>query len=195
MEAYKFPKLSVEEYIQRERESDTKYEYHNGEVYALAGGTLNHTKLCGNIYAELRSKLKNLNCNPYTSEAKLSIKNKNTFVYPDSIVVCGEIKTSEKDKNAITNPTLIVEVLSKSTAHYDRGDKFHLYRQIPSLQEYVLIEQVKPVVEIYYRKERNDIWQISRIEGLDQAIKLQSLDIEISMSKLYFDVSDLGSVS
>jgi len=191
MEAYKFPKLSIEEYIQHERESDTKYDYHNGDIYALAGGTLNHTKLCGNIYAELRSKLKNLDCNPYTSEAKLSIEKKNTFVYPDSIVICGEIATSEKDKNAITNPTLVVEVLSKSTAHYDRGDKFHLYRQIPSLQEYMLIEQVKPVVEVYYKKERNDLWQISRIEGLDQSINLQSLEIEISMAELYFDVSDL----
>lgn len=194
MKAHKQPKISVEEYIQLERESDTRYEYHDGDIYALAGGTLNHGKLCGNIYAELRSKLKEAgaDCKAFTGEIKLCIEKKNAYVYPDSMVVCGAIETSNDDENSVTNPVLIVEVLSKSTADYDRGDKFYLYRQLPALQEYVLIEQDKPVVEIYYKKEHSDLWRITRYEGLDKTISLRSLQVEISMSDLYFDIEGLG---
>jgi Uma2 family endonuclease len=190
MKAHKLPILSIKEYIQHEIENGLKYEYHNGKIYALAGGSLNHGLLCGNIYSELRSSLKNKNsnCKPLTSEIKLNIQNKNSFVYPDTMVICGEIETSKNDKNSVTNPILIVEVLSKSTSDYDRGDKFYFYRQIETLQEYILIEQDKYVVEVYYKKPKSDLWRISRFEGFDEKIKIQSLDISISMKDLYFDV-------
>ncbi len=190
MKAHKIPKLTVEEYINQEKESGNKYEFHNGKIYALAGGTLNHGLLCGNIYAELRGALKNnkSKCKPFTSEVKLNIGSENSFVYPDSMVICGDIEIADTDKNSVKNPVLIVEVLSKSTALYDRGDKFYLYRQIPSLQEYVLIEQDKPLVEVFYKKPKSDLWRISRFEGLDTKIKLQSLNIEINMTDLYYDI-------
>ncbi|MCB9288615.1 MAG: Uma2 family endonuclease [Lewinellaceae bacterium] len=195
MKAHKLPKLTVEEYIQQERESGARYEYHDGTIYALAGGTLNHGKLCGNIYAELRNNLKakTSNCKAYTGEIKLYIEKKNSYVYPDSMVICGEIETSKEDENSVTNPLLIVEVLSKSTSDYDRGDKFYIYRQIPTLQEYVLIEQDKPVVEIYYKKENTDLWSITRQEGLDKRIEFQSLKIDISMADLYYDIESLDA--
>jgi len=182
--------LSVEEYIQHEIATDQKHEYHNGEIYALAGGSIEHALLIGNIYAELRNALKqkNANCKPIANDAKLHIEVENKFLYPDSMVVCGEIQKSAEDKNALTNPTVIVEVLSKSTVAYDKGDKFFFYRQIPNLQEYVLIEQDRSVVEVYYKKDKNELWNISRFEGLNEVIKLQSLDIEIKMQDLYFDI-------
>ena len=107
--------------------------------------------LCGNIYNEIRRELENnkANCITLTSEAKLNVKKtkkSNSFVYPDSMVICGEINQSKDDKNSVTNPVLIVEVLSKSTSGYDRGDKFHLYRKLPTFKEYVLIEQGKYIV-------------------------------------------------
>ena len=190
MGVQKLPKLSIAAYIQQERESGIKYEYHSGQIYALAGGTLNHAKLCGNSYSEIRKALENKNssCLPFTSEAKLAVhkKNKaNSFVYPDAMVVCGEIEPSELDKNAVTNPVLIVEVLSKSTSGYDRGDKFYLYRNIPSFKEYVLIAQDKHVVDVYYKPNGSDLWRITRYENLEDEIKLESLDIVITMSKLY----------
>ncbi|MFK8103436.1 MAG: Uma2 family endonuclease [Saprospiraceae bacterium] len=190
MKAHKIPKLTVKEYITQEQESNTKYEYHDGEIFALAGGSLNHGLLCGNIYAELRGKLKSKksSCKPYTSEIKLNIKDRKSYVYPDSMVICGALETSELDENSVTNPTLIVEVLSKSTANYDRGDKFFLYKQIPSLQEYILIEQDRPQVDVFYKKPGTDLWSISRFEGLENKIKLQSIKIEISMAELYFDI-------
>ena len=190
MKAHKLPELSVEEYIAHERETGVKYEYHNGKIFALAGGTLNHGLLCGNIFLELSSKLKDNNsgCKPVNSEVKLNIKSKNSFVYPDSMVICGEMEIAESDQNSITNPVLIVEVLSKSTADHDRGDKFYLYRQISTLQEFVLIEQEKPIVEVYYKPPQTDSWQISRFEGLDSNVILKSLNLKIKMSDLYYDI-------
>ncbi|MEO1627040.1 MAG: Uma2 family endonuclease, partial [Bacteroidota bacterium] len=127
-------------------------------------------------------------CKPITSEAKLHIKKENKYVYPDTMVICGEIERAEDNSDAISNPILIVEVLSKSTLEYDKGDKFYFYRQIPSLQEYVLIEQDRHVVEVYFKKDKMELWKISRYDGIDQAIVLQSLGITIRMQDLYFDI-------
>lgn len=195
MKAHKLPGLTIEEYLQQEIDAGIKYEYHSGEIYAMAGGTLNHGLLCGNAYSEIRNKLreKSSNCKPLTSEVKIHIKKKNSFVYPDAMVICGNIELSEDHNNSVTNPMLIVEVLSKSSAEYDRGDKFYLYRQIPGFREYVLIEQKKHVVDVHYKSPKSDLWQITRYEGLDQTIQLQSLGIEISMADLYFDIDLAGS--
>ncbi len=192
MKAHKLHRYTIEEYIQHEIESQQKFEFHNGEIFALAGGSINHGLLCGNIYSEIRNGLKNKNsnCKPVTSEIKLNIqtKSKNSFLYPDTMVICGDLEYSQDDKNAVTNPILIVEVLSKSTADYDRGDKFHLYRQIESLQEYVLVEQDKHIVDVYYKNPKSDLWKITRIEGIDSHINLQSIGILISMKELYYDI-------
>jgi Uma2 family endonuclease len=192
MKAHKLPEFSVEEYLKHEAESDSKYEYQNGQIFALAGGTINHGLLCANIYSEIRNELRqsNSNCKPLSSEIKLHVKSDkyNSFLYPDTMVICGELEESDTNQHAVKNPVLIVEVLSKSTADYDRGDKFHIYRQIPNLQEYVLIEQDKYVVDIHYKNPKSDLWRITRIEGKDSIINLQSLNIFISMENLYFDV-------
>ncbi|MEO1517469.1 MAG: Uma2 family endonuclease [Bacteroidota bacterium] len=187
MKAYRTPKISVQEYIAQELETHTKYEYHDGEIFALAGGTINHGVLCSNIFSELSIELrrKKSDCNPFTSEVKLHIVSKNVFVYPDAMVICGDMKESPTDKNSIVNPILVAEVLSKSTSHYDRGDKFFFYKQIPTLQEYVLIEQEKAIVDVYYKAPTVDLWRINRYEGIESTIKIESLQIEIKMSDLY----------
>ncbi len=187
MKAHKIPHLSVAEYIKQEIETNTKHEYHNGKIYALAGGTLNHGLISGNIFSKMMSKLENKNspCVPFNSDIKLYIEHSNSYVYPDSMVVCGDFENSEEDENSIVNPVLIVEVLSKSTAEYDRGDKFYLYRQIPTFKEYVLIEQKKHVVDVHFKSEFSDLWKIVRYQGLDKIIQLQSIGIEVSMKELY----------
>ncbi len=187
MKAHKIPDLSVADYIKQERETNTKYEYHNGKIFALAGGTLNHGLISGNIFAKTMSKLENKqsNCVPFNSDVKLYIQYSNSYVYPDAMVVCGDFEHAEEDENSIVNPILIIEVLSKSTAEYDRGDKFYLYRQIPTFKEYVLIEQKKHVVDVHFKHENSDLWKITRYEGLDKIVKLQSIGIEISMEELY----------
>jgi len=104
------------------------------------------------------------------------------------MVICGDIKKSEKEKNSLTNPILIVEVLSKSTAEYDRGNKFYFYRHLASFKEYVLIEQDRYIVDVHYKNKDSDLWRITRYEGLDKIIKIQSLDIEITMEELYYRI-------
>ncbi len=192
MKAHKTSKLSIEEYLKHEVESNTKYEYHKGQIITLAGWTIKHGLLCANIYSEIRNELRqnNSNCKPLSSEIKLHVKSEkyDSFLYPDTMAICGELKESDTNQHAVKNPVLIVEVLSKSTADYDRGDKFHIYRQIPTLQEYVLIEQDKYVVDIHYKNPKSDLWRITRIEGKESIIILQSLNISVSMKNLFFDV-------
>ena len=187
MKAHKLPKLTVEEYVSQEVQSDTKYEYHDGEIFALAGGTINHGLIGGNAFTELGIQFKNngSDCQPLNSDIKLFIEATNSYVYPDCMVICGEIEVGEKYKESVTNPVLIIEVLSNSTASYDRGDKFYMYRQIPSFKEYVLIEQDKYVVDVHYKNGNSDLWSIKRYEGLDDLVRFESLAIKISMKDLY----------
>lgn len=188
MEALKIGKVSIEEYLAIESAATEKYEYHDGQIYAMAGGTYEHGLICGNIFAEIRSSLiaRDSPCIAMSSEIKLHVVAENSFLYPDTMVVCEEVEKSETEPNAVTNPVLVIEVLSKSTATYDRGDKFFLYRQIASLQEYVLIEQDKAQIEIY--KREGLLWKITRVKGLEHSLSLSSIGLDIDLAKIYFRV-------
>lgn len=189
--AIKKPDLrSIGEYLEYEYVAQGKHEYEKGEIFAMSGGTINHGVLCGNVYNELRRKIEagDGNCRVIGSEVRIHIQRADSIVYPDAMVICEELQISEEDSEAVINPILIAEVLSKSTESYDRGDKFYKYRQLPSLKEYVLIDQEKPVVETFYKRE-NNIWEISRATGLDQTIEIKSLGFNLSLRELYIDVN------
>ena len=176
---------SIAEYVAIENTAQSKCEYEKGKILAMTGGSINHGILCGNAYNELRTAIANkkINCDAFGSEIRIHIQKAESIVYPDSMIICGNIETSDEDTEAVTNPVLIVEVLSKSTESYDRGDKFYKYRQLPSFLEYVLVSQDKPVVETFYRKD-NNVWEIARYTGLDTIIKLKCLDLKIDMKNL-----------
>ncbi len=180
---------SIERYIQYEYTTEAKHEYERGEILMMSGGTINHGVLCGNAYNELRNGLEKSpkNCRALGSEIRIYIDKAESIVYPDAMVICGEIETSQEDKDAVVNPILVVEVLSKSTESYDRGDKFYKYRQLKSLKEYILINQDKAVVETFYKKADN-VWEISRISGLNASIELQSIGVHLDMQSLYRDL-------
>ncbi len=185
MEAENLKHLTVAEYQQLEIDSDTKYEYHDGIVYSMAGGTIEHGLIVGNTFGEIKFALRkqSINCTVTNSEVKLHVLESNKFLYPDCMVVCGEIETSKKDENSVTNPIVIIEVLSTSTENYDRGTKFHTYRSIKSLKEYILVDQYMPVVEIFTRK--GDLWKIEKLEGMEKHLELVSLGISINMQNIY----------
>lgn len=188
MEAKKLTNISISDYIKIEEESDAKYEFHDGSIFAMAGGTINHGLIIGNAFSAVKAALKsNKNCTSLTSEIKLHIEQLNKFVYPDGMVVCGDIERAKKDSNSITNPAVIIEVLSHSTESYDRGDKFYFYRQIPSLKEYILIDQYQAKIEVYNR--HGDMWQIRRLEGIDKMLEITSINIEIALEDVYEGVS------
>lgn len=188
MEVLKIGKVSIEEYLAIESAATEKYEYHDGKIYAMAGGTYEHGLICGNVFSEIRSSLIARD-SPFiamSSEIKLHVVAENSFLYPDTMVVCEEVEKSETEPNAVTNPVLVIEVLSKSTATYDRGDKFYLYRQMASLQEYVLIEQDKAQIEIY--KREGLLWKITRVKGLANSLSLSSIGLDIDLAKIYYRV-------
>jgi len=177
---------TYEAYLALEAESEIKYEFHDGMITAMAGGTPEHALIAGNFIGEVNNKLRKRAkpCGTFSSDVKIHIESTNRSYYPDATVVCGEFVKSKKDKNAITNPILILEVLSESTAAFDMGTKFAHYRQIPSLKEYVLISQDEAVVDTYYRTE-DGTWEIQTIMGLSEGVQLKSIKCEIAMSDIY----------
>ena len=195
-------KLTLEEYLKLEEENEQKYEYHDGYVYAMSGGSIPHSLIGGNIFLELGILLKGKSCKPINNDMKLWIEHKNRYFYPDCMVVCGKFELGKNHKDSITNPTIIIEVLSKSTEGYDRGDKFQAYRQLSSLRHYVLISQDKPQIEIFSRREdvqaiKNDnvtnasLWKITTLEGLDKVLSLElstTEKIEISLKDVDEDI-------
>ena len=184
-------KLTVEEYVELEQDTNQKYEFHDGYVYAMAGGTDNHNTITLNISTEIHNRLKGKKCRIKNSETKLWLEDKNKYVYPDAMIICGKQEESENLKDAFTNPVVIIEVLSDSTQGYDRGDKFGFYRAVRSLRHYVLIEQKEAKIDIFSRKSATSLWNIQTIEGLESNLELEIWETEtliISLKDIYYDV-------
>ncbi|MEL6628825.1 MAG: Uma2 family endonuclease [Bacteroidota bacterium] len=181
---------TYEAYLVLEAESNTKYEYHNGFIVAMAGGTPAHSQIGANVnWAVTNALMENAQpCRVYNSDLKVRIESINRTYYPDASVGCDEPTFSEKDPQALTNPTIIFEVLSKSNEGFDRGTKFHHYRQLTSLKEYVLLSQTEPTVDVYFRKDLN-LWETTTYQGMQDHVHLKSLDCTIPVQALYRMVS------
>jgi Uma2 family endonuclease len=186
-------RYTVEEYLELEGSSpQDKFEYRNGQVVnmrealAMAGGSGEHCLINANIISSLSQALKGSTCRVYSNDLRVLIPRKSLFTYPDATVVCGQPLYEHHPRAGVTltNPRVIVEVLSQSTELYDRGDKFSLYREIPSLAEYVLISQSHPRIECYFRRDDGG-WTFGPYEGIAAAAKLLSLNIELPLKEVY----------
>ena len=195
MQEQQTQKYSISEYLVFEENAIEKHEYDNGVITAMSGGTLNHGIIGNNINAALNNALaKNkLDCTAINGDVRVWIEQANSFVYPDAMVICGKIETAKEDKNAVINPILIIEVLSKSTESYDRGDKFHKYASLPTFKEYVLIDQQKPVIDVLCREADNH-WKMSTKFGLEDELFFALVNTSIPLSAVYKNVQDLGKV-
>lgn len=184
---------TLETYFQLEQDSDTKYEFFDGFIVAMAGGEPDHGIIAVNVSTAIHNALrvKSKNCRVYSSDVKIAINQANRRCYPDVSVVCGQEKRDVKEPKAITNPILVVEVLSESTELLDRGEKFRAYIQIETLQEYVLISQEKALVEIF-SKTTDGTWRIRSFAGLDQKVEIPALDISINTTDLYYGLEALS---
>ena len=180
--------LSLAEYQQLEEDTSTRYEYHDGEVFAMAGGTFEHSAITANVVG-LFNNLLPKNCRPLESNLKIYISTVKKGLYPDVSVVCRPVERM-KEINAITNPVLLVEVLSKSTAGHDRGEKFWFFSQLPSLKEYVLIEQESWQVEVRYRSAVDKNWEMTYFQGENTEVTLRSVGIKLPMAQIYQDIDD-----
>jgi Uma2 family endonuclease len=188
MSAVAEPRYTIEEYLARERVAPHKSEYYQGQIFAMSGGSPRHNTTGGNIFASLRGRLRGTRCRPYNSDQRIRIPANGLATYPDVSVVCGELQLDSQDREAIVNPRVIFEVLSKSTESYDRGKKFGLYRQLEPLGEYVLVAQDEPQVERFVRREDGS-WLFTVFKGLEAVLELSTLACVLPLSEIYEDVT------
>lgn len=189
MNAVTKEKLSLAEYQQLEEDTDTRYEYHDGEIFAMSGASRKHSAISSNVITLLNNQLPR-GCRSFDSDLKVYIESIKKGLHPDVSVACRPI-TGPEEINAVDNPILLVEVLSQSTSEYDRGQKFWFFSQLPSLREYVLIEQNRWAVETRYRDSADGEWVMAYYEGEDTEVILRSLDLQLPMHQIYEETEDL----
>ena len=175
--------MSHEACLALERSTDQRYEWFDGHIYAMAGGTVAHAALAGAIIGELRALSLGCDCLVLSSDAKLRVLATGLATYPDGSVVCGPLSTDPSDANVVTNPTLVFEVLSDSTEGYDRGKKFENYQQIPSLRDYVLVSQYAKRIEVFSREGEGQ-WTL-RVAGAGQSVQLTAMAGVIEVDRVY----------
>jgi len=176
--------FTPEEYFRQEENSVDKHEFINGEIFLMAGGSPQHNALTANVSAEIVLGLRGKPCTTYSSDMRISAGKDSFYSYADVSVICGELEFVEGRKDTITNPILIVEVLSPSTENYDRGKKAELYRNIPSVQGYVLVDQGRVYVEHFRRIEEGN-WLLETLTELSQVLKIPALNLIIPLTNLY----------
>jgi Uma2 family endonuclease len=180
-------RLTEAEYLEVERRAPIKSEFLDGEMFAMSGGTSAHSLIGVNLMFALRTQLKGCPCRVYNSEMRIKVQPSGLYTYPDVSVACGEDEFADEGRDTLLNPIVIVEVLSDSREAYDRGKKFALYRQIPSLREYLLVNQHEPIVEQYIRQDSGE-WLLRAVAGLEGKLSLPSISITLGMADVYTDV-------
>ncbi len=173
-----------EEYLQLEEKSEEKHEYRNGEIVLMTGGTTNHNRLVLEFCTYLNFALREQNAEVFAGDVRLWIPDYREYTYPDIMVVQGKPVYQTPGTTTITNPTIIVEVLSKSTQARDRGDKFRFYRSIPEFKEYILIDQYTVLVEHFVKTSEHQ-WMLTEYETKESKLSLNSVNFEISLEELY----------
>jgi Uma2 family endonuclease len=183
-------RYTVAEYIALEADSLDKHEFYRGEIFAMAGASFRHNQITGNTYHALRNKLAGKTCQPFGSDLRIRVQRRDLYTYADALVVCGKAELTNEKPESVTNPRVIVEVLSKSTENYDRGQKWEFYQQLDSLREYLLVSQEEAKVTRYYR-ESGGPWMYELVAGLDQNLRLSSIECELPLAEIYENV-ELG---
>jgi len=177
-------RVTPEEYLERERKAETRSEYRNGEIVAMAGASLRHGRIVGNLTFQIRLALRNGPCEVFSTDLRLAVRAANMFTYPDVMVICGDPVLADNRRDIILNPVVLIEVLSKSTQDYDRGEKFASYRTIPSLAEYLTVSQDKIHVEQHTRQPDGH-WLRTEFTEPSAIITLSSINVELRVADVY----------
>ena len=189
--------LTAAEYLAIERAAETKSEFFDGEMFAMAGTTKNHARIVMNLSRELSARLKGRRCEPFATDLRVKVEANGIYTYPDLVVVCGEQLFEDDLLDTLLNPTLIVEVLSETTERYDRVKKFDLYRALPSLLEYILVSQAEPRVEQFLRQPDGG-WNLRITTDPTAFVNLTSIGCEIPFAEIYerveFPVADVTPI-
>jgi Uma2 family endonuclease len=180
-------RLTEAEYLALERAAEFKSEFYAGEMFAMSGGKPQHSLIAVNLARELSTRLKGGRCVAYNADLRMKVEATGLYTYPDLSVTCGPLRFAEGTDDTVVNPTVLVEVLSDSTEGYDRGTKFEHYRQIPTLQEYLLVSQKAPRIEQFIR-QADGRWVLNEAAGMDKSLELPSLGIVISLAEVFASV-------
>ncbi len=179
--------LTPEDYLQIERKAEYKSEYVDGVMYAMAGGSPEHSLIAGNLLTELNIQMRDRPCLVFNSDMKVRVPSSRKFHYPDATVVCDKPQYADDEKDALINPLVLIEVISETTAADDRGKKFQYYQEIDSFQEYLLVDPDEPVVERFVKQSDSD-WIYTKIEGLEQSIELVTINCRLKLKDIYAKV-------
>jgi Uma2 family endonuclease len=185
------PRYTPEEYLAIERDSEGRSEYFDGEIFAMSGASERHNLIVTNIVAGLHTQFRGRACKVYSSDMRVKVNSTGLYTYPDVVALCGQARFDDEHKDTLLNPAVIIEVLSKSTEAYDRGEKFEHYRKVESLAEYLLVSQEKHHVDHYVRRPDNQ-WLLSEAGRLDDTIKLPTVNCVLALSEVY-DKVEMGS--
>lgn len=176
-------KMTPEEYLAFERTSQEKHEYADGEIFAMSGGTYEHSLLASNVTRELGNALVDRPCDVHGSDMKIKVAATSRFFYSDASVICGAPIFADDTRDSVLNPKVVVEVLSDSTERYDRGEKFAHYRRIDSLRDYVLVSQTEPLVE-HFSRQTDGTW-LYRALGPGEQVVLTAIDCTLAVDRIY----------
>jgi Uma2 family endonuclease len=180
--------MSEEEYLLFEAQATDRHEYYQGEVFAMAGGSLEHARIMMNASGEIRQRLKGKRCEAFGSDLRIHVEAAGLYTYPDISIICGNVKHHMGRKDTVTNPVVLIEVLSPDTESYDRGQKFDFYREIPTLNEYILIASTRMKVEHFQRQESGQ-WLLTIFSKPEEALPIESIGAAIPLSEIYDRVS------
>ena len=176
--------VSPEEYLERERKAETRSEYIRGEIVAMAGASVRHAAIISNLVMEIGAHLRTTKCSIFSTDLRLAVNRAGVYTYPDVMVVCGNPASIDDRRDTISNPVLIIEVLSPSSKNYDRGQKFQYYRMLPSLKEYVTVAQEEVHVERHVRGDAGE-WTLTDFWQLEESLQLQSINVTLKLSDIY----------
>lgn len=179
------PFFDAQAYLAWEAEQSTKHEYHDGEVFAMAGASDAHVTVAGNVYMALRNHLRGSPCSVFISDMKLRVEEDNAFFYPDVFVTCADSDRGQSHSKSA--PVLVVEVLSPATSAYDRGAKFAAYRKLPTLREYALIDPERLSLDLFRREGDSKRWVLHPIEAGGH-VEWASVGLQVPLEALYEDV-------
>jgi Uma2 family endonuclease len=178
--------VTYADFVALEATSLTKHEWLDGVVYDMSGGTIDHSGLTAQMIVILGTLLRGKRCRVFDPNLGIRVIATGLFTYPDASIVCGSLEKDPANRNAVTNPKVIVEVLSDSTEEYDRGEKFAHYQRIPSLAEYVLVSQHEPCIEVF-RRSASGKWELAQKALAGQTVVLKSIECVLSVDEVYTD--------
>jgi Uma2 family endonuclease len=187
MSAVPKTRLTPEQYLAIERKAEFRSEYYRGEMFAMAGASLEHNRIKENLIIEIGARLKGGPCQSFSSDMRVKVSATGLYTYPDIVIVCGEPELEDAELDTLLNPQIIIEVLSESTAEYNRGKKFRQYRQIESFQEYILVAQDEPLIERSVRQPDGS-WKQTFIEGLERDFTFATVPVQVPLADVYAGV-------